>query len=520
MKGLKSIIFASLAVMALACNPRQEINDLDPATSGKGSITFDLNLSSYNHPRAILRADEEILRDKAKLNTINGLRVVLYKDNDQGEPGKVAYAFDKDINVFRGVRKGSDLLNPDDTAGVFSVTGIDGIEPANYTLYFFATPSKALIQATQPGNDFGEIKRPLMIDFTDKFITGNDIGYHRVLYSSASNIDSPIKVSEKELFKSVASNPIKLGGITLRALDGIAIAKLDIDQAKQAASGVIIGGWQHYFYPDVLNKSVILFPELDKDEEKNLSIPKDDNYDGMEGWSESKLAEAFQYNPINSDSKTNNWINNQKNFTEPIILPENTTTPDLLSNRVVTRLIARLNIMPTSQEMGFAIEDNTSWFSYKGKNYSWTKFKDKYAAAANKEGSTTTKEEKTLLEIGLAINKALNKGSVAPKYGDELPAVPAEGYDSKDLKIYSAGFSYFSIPIRHYSDEVTQSLKVIGRYGVVRNTLYLISITSITRIGAPTYDSLPKETNYAAAVTSALSIDFEDRNLIKNEIDL
>lgn len=521
MKGLKSIMCASLAVMALACNPRQEINDLDPATSGEGAITFDLNLSSYNHPRTILRADEEILKDKAMLNTINGLRVVLYKDNDQGEPGEVAYAFDKDIYAFRGVRKGADLLNPDDTAGVFSVTGIDGIEPANYTLYFFATPSKALIQATQPGKDFGEIKRPLMIDFADKFVTGEDMGYHRALYSSASNIDSPIKVSEEALLKSVASNPIKLGGITLRALDGIAIAKLDIDQAKQAPSGVIIGE-AHYFYPDVLNKSVILFPTLDKDVEKNLSIPKDDNYDGMEGWSETQLAEAFQYNPISADALTSTWLKTKADITDPIILPENTTAPGLLSNRVVTRLVARLNVMPTSQEEGFAIKDNTSWFSYKGKNYSWAEFEKKYTAAAtkNNNGTTITKEEKTLLEIGLTINKALNKGSIVPKYGDKLPTVPAEGYDSKDLKIYTWGCSYFSIPIRHYSDEVTQSLKTIGRYGVVRNTLYLISITSVTRIGAPTYDSLPKETNYTAAVTSDLSIDFEDRNLIKNEVDL
>ena len=522
MKGLKSIIFSSLAVMALACNPRQEINDLDPATSGKGAITFDLSLASYNHPRAILRADEEILRDKAMLNTINGLRVVLYKDNDQGEPGEVAYAFNKDVNAFRGERKGADLLNPDDTAGIFSITGIDGIEPANYTLYFFATPTRALIQATQPGKDFAEIKRPLMIDFTDKFVTGEDMGFHTVLYSSASNIDSPVKVSEGDLFKSVASNPIKLGGIKLKALDGIAIVKLDIDQAKQASSGVIIGKEKHYFYPDVLNKSVILFPELDKDEEKNLSIPKDDNYDGMEGWSETQLAEAFQYNHIMDDCKTNILINDQESFTDPIILPENTTAPDLLSNRVVTRIVARLNVMPTSQEEGFAIEDKSSWFSYKGKNYSWKKFEKKYTAAATakKNGSTTTKEEKTLLEIGLAINKALNKGSIEPKYGDELPDVPANGYNSKDLKIYKLGFSYFSIPIRHYSDEIAQSLKTIGRYGIVRNTLYLISITSITRIGAPTYESLPKETNYAAAVTSDLSIDFEDRNLIKNEVDL
>ena len=521
MKGLKSIMCASLAVMALACNSRQEINDLDPATSGKGAISFDLNLSSYNHPRAILRTDEEILKDKAMLNTINGLRVVLYKDNDQGEPGEVAYAFDKDVNVFRGVRKGADLLNPDDTAGVLSVTGIDGIEPANYTLYFFATPSKALIQATQPGKDFAEIKRPLMIDFTDKFIEGQDMGYHRVLYSSASNIDSPIKVSERDLFKSVASNPIKLGGITLRALDGIAIVKLDIDQSKQASSGVIIGE-PHYFFPDVLNKSVILFPTLDKDVEKNLSIPKDDNYDSMKGWSETQLAEAFQYNSISASALTSTWLKTKDDITDPIILPENTTAPSLLSNRVVTRLVARLNVMPTSQEEGFVIEDNTSWLSYKGKNYSWAKFEEKYAAAAtkNNNGTTITKEEKALLEIGLTINKALNKESIAPKYGDKLHTIPIEGFDSKDLKIYTRGYSYFGIPIRHYSDKVAKSLKSIGRYGVVRNTLYLITITSITHIGAPTYDSLPKETNYAAAVTSDLSIDFEDRNLIKNEVDL
>ena len=98
--------------------------------------------------------------------------------------------------------------------------------------------------------------------------------------------------------------------------------------------------------------------------------------------------------------------------------------------------------------------------------------------------------------------------------------MPTEGYDSEDLKIYAQGIAFYCIPIRHFSDEVAPTLQVIGRYATVRNTVYLITIKSITSLGAPTYESLIDGVSYTDSGTASFTIEQDDRTLIKTTIEL
>lgn len=524
MKRLKSTLLASLALLAVGCSsPRQELDDLEPTTSGTASISFDLNVATHQRPDARLRADDNFIEDKGQLWTMNGLRVVLYKQDESGNPTEVAYAFDKDIRVFQDTREGSDLLNPESNGGLLSITGISGIAPADYTIIFFSTPSQAIISATTPGKDYNELKRPLDIDFTNETIHGNNLKYSTKLYSSATNIDNPTKVSREDLLKAIGSSPLKLGSITLKATDAAILVKYE-NIRKGPGESEVTAEDRVQLYPDVLNKTLLLFPQKAEDKELGLSIPIDNNYSGLKSWSEDKFRESFSYSHIKVSHPYFYRANSSnKEITKPIVVPENTTAPGDLCPQAVTRLIMKVQVTPTSSEPSYTISSQRTWFSYKGKNYDWIKFASKYAEAVTlykAQSSTLTDDQKELLKIGLAINTALKSGTTTPEPGDRLIEKPAEGYDSEDLKIYAQGIAFYCIPIRHFSDDVAPSLETIGRYAVVRNTVYLITIKSITSLGAPTYESLIDGVSYTDSSTASFTIEQDDRTLIKTTIEL
>lgn len=525
MKRLKSTLLASLALLTVGCSsPRQELDDLEPTTSGTASISFDLNVAAHQRPDARLRADDNFIEDKGQLWTMNGLRVVLYKQDESGNPTEVAYAFDKDIRVFQDAREGADLLNPGSNGGLLSITGISGIAPADYTIIFFSTPSQAIISATTPGKDYSELKRPLDIDFTNETIHGSDLMYSTKLYSSATNIDNPTKVSREDLLKAIGSSPLKLGSITLKATDAAILVKYE-NIRKEPGESEVTAEDLVQLYPDVLNKTLLLFPQMAEDKELSLSIPMDNNYSGLKSWSEDQFRESFSYSHIKVSHPYFYRANSSnKEITKPIVVPENSTAPGDLCPQAVTRLIMKVQVTPTSSEPSYTTSSQMTWFSHKGKNYDWIKFKNEYekaVAAYKAKNSKPTKEQTKLLEIGLAINTALKSGTTAPQLGDPLANKPEdEGYDSEDLKIYAQGIAFYGIPIRHFGDDVAPSLETIGRYAVVRNTLYLITIQSITHLGAPTYESLVEGVSYTDSSIASFTIEQDDRTRIEMKIDL
>jgi hypothetical protein len=79
-----------------------------------------------------------------------------------------------------------------------------------------------------------------------------------------------------------------------------------------------------------------------------------------------------------------------------------------------------------------------------------------------------------------------------------------------NIKFYKGGVCYYTVLIRHFNDVLASwngSLPyVYGRYGVVRNNIYKITINSIKRPGEPIVTP-PTRTNPDDELDSYLSFD-------------
>lgn len=56
----------------------------------------------------------------------------------------------------------------------------------------------------------------------------------------------------------------------------------------------------------------------------------------------------------------------------------------------------------------------------------------------------------------------------------------------KGLKFYYEGINYYSVPLRHFDDQLSSGDMNYGRYGVVRNNVYKVIIHDILGLGSPT----------------------------------
>ena len=75
-----------------------------------------------------------------------------------------------------------------------------------------------------------------------------------------------------------------------------------------------------------------------------------------------------------------------------------------------------------------------------------------------------------------------------------------------EIDYYKGGVCYYQAFIRHFDDDEApwdtntkpdqsgdNSSKYLGRYGVLRNSWYVLNVKSITQIGDSTYPEIPDE---------------------------
>ncbi len=97
---------------------------------------------------------------------------------------------------------------------------------------------------------------------------------------------------------------------------------------------------------------------------------------------------------------------------------------------------------------------------------------------------------RTLLDTeGTKILQDLNFTGVLATYTDQMePDLgPAVGYSYKGFCFYKDTNNYYTAKIRHFDDTQSPSLMGYGRYGVVRNNYYKLTVTKFSDFGSPTY---------------------------------
>lgn len=524
MKQLTKLALFACALTLSSCSSRQELDDSSKTDNEGASIVFNLSLSD---PKiSVTRADLPDWSRRLAIDLIENVRIVFYTENNDGKPSKVAYAFDKEVLGWNHKWSGRDLVeSPKAGSSTFSITGVKNIAPDDYSVIFFTTPSDELKELTTVGKDYNEIKRPISI----KLRRFDDCNYYTPRYSLSTNIETPLHLSKEQLLASVGKKPLQTGNIKLKAMDAIVQFRLVLSEETQDAAGLSVKGIVR-FYPDVLNKTVVFFPEMDTNQSGNLTIPKDDNYSGMASWTDEDYKNAFVYNDeiVNASTFGRILSDGYKDKTvRSIVIPENTTSPSELNTKNVTRVIVYAQVLPT-ELTGLpeftSKESDKTWFRHEGKNYLWSKFVSDYNQAVAKysrEGKVNNKltaVENGILRTGLEINKQAFKKEQA-KIGDPLAGTTfTSGLHGEDLDIYRDGFSYYALPIRHYSDDEAKSLDAIGRYAVVRNTRYIMDIKAFSKVGCPTYEDLPSDINFTAADIPGFNLSIDDRDVVTTEV--
>lgn len=141
---------------------------------------------------------------------------------------------------------------------------------------------------------------------------------------------------------------------------------------------------------------------------------------------------------------------------------ENTMKAEEQWEDVTTRVVVKLNYIPT----GMTQDESYFYYSVNKRFYTLSKIQ--------------TGDLSTLPSSLVALLEDIQGD---PQYQiDGYPGTPSWTY--RGLTYYSQGISYYSILIRHF-DEIQQPVFMqYGRYGVVRNNVYNITIRSIKKPGS------------------------------------
>lgn len=164
---------------------------------------------------------------------------------------------------------------------------------------------------------------------------------------------------------------------------------------------------------------------------------------------------------------------------------ENTMAPTEQWEDVTTRIIMQGNYAPTG------IAANTSYYFFAGYGFTHTQLAEMYNDIVNDNKNKPWPTTPAGLQA--AVVKAVNDGDF---FGAGFTA-PAESKASKDgaISYYKDGISYYKIKVRHFSDQLSMNpstptppdyLMNFGRYGIVRNNLYKVTLTKVSGPGTPT----------------------------------
>lgn len=474
---------AAIILLLLSCNKRVELGNtlVNEGRDETAEVSLSVDFSDFD--RFNLRTyPTDVAEERKHRITFDGLRIVFYSVDqvDHTQPDKVVYAFDKNISATRGLLSGADLdaVKESTEAGfAFSIRGNERIKVGDYIVYVFATLNTELKAATAIGQPFSMLRQPMNYIDGEDFVKNNLVNNHY--------ISEPITIS-KELFSDNAVNRIyTLPPARLSAIN--AVVSIQWTPRVQNTEMEIIGD-KLQFYPDVQNKKYLLFPEYDESLENTfrLKYPIDANYTGFATKSIDELSDDFFFRSKMSESGRHNSSLSQEVVSNYRAIPENTLAGSESRSNTVTRLIIRVRMIPKSLKERLTPEQladaNLSWVNYLGTYHEAKAFVNLYNQAKAKE--VKSEKDQQLIEIA---DRFLENG--------KLPSASLEkGYEDSEVQYYHGSYSYYALPITHFTlDQIGGTVNSGGYFGVVRNHHYKIEVKSFAGLGKTSFTYLPND---------------------------
>lgn len=508
MKNLKLLIAIATVLVLSGCVQRVSLDVEENNIAEKEQMEILLTASFSDVVTRAYPSSVDEMR-KARIN-FEGLRIVFYQLDSDIKSSTVAYTYDCDINAHKGVLSGKDFIQSDNTDSKFRIKIPFKINRGHYHIYIIAGATEAIKSATSVGQPFKLMQSAIVRDEKEFYTKG-------YLKNSIYINSNPLIISEKEPSISTLSDHTY-------ALDECVLAPINAFASVNWSPVIhdnrfVISNNSILVFADVLNKKFILLPKYDQQVKTELGIdfPIDPNYSNFGSKEMDLLEPDFLYHPFynqdGSEKFTFYYSSKDDRENSYLIIPENTMDAKDYWGTVVTRLIVMAMIYPKDMNLGDAdinsIRDRSklpSWVYFKDNGFSEAEFDALYKKS--NESETKTDED---IDIITAYREL--KGS--------RDQYPKNGYQSKSIRYYKHGTSFFSIPIQHFTEEQLKGKSAIpGLYAVVRNTHYNIVIKSFQGVGAASMESLSKDLNYKDIMNATTGdLQIVDANVIDNIID-
>lgn len=253
-------------------------------------------------------------------------------------------------------------------------------------------------------------------------------------------------------------------------------------------------GWEL----SVTNKSVRLYSDLINytDQTNGAVYRKDNNYlltEQPENSDEMKAAFDYLTNGTQADASDMSEVARDKDANAYCL--ENTMAADAQKLGYTTKVVVKAKYAPK----GFTTADN--YFFWNGNYYTFDALKAAYTSHADNSGLKVDLPI-FLYKAGL-MDKSVYEGSDQNAKNNAVTALTVNQFDEKTgikarylaVRYYHESVCYYDVLIRHDQNVTTDM--ALGRYGVVRNNWYNITINSASNPGTPWIPdpSEPKPTN-------------------------
>lgn len=377
----------------------------------------------------------------------------------------------------------------------------------SYDVVVFFNPTEEVKGRINQGASIEDLKRFSNYDAT-KVITTNGI--------MMSNAKGLVNIKGKKLYNTKEEAEAKAAEKVSVQVER-AVAKVFVNSTilQPTAAGSIAGaklellGWQldvtnrKYFPMRVMDQAIrenskdgaAAFLEKETaDSERVNSYAKDPNFDAA---TTTIDANNFKYLAGSTlpDFYEAGYNDNQGHY-----VAENTMAPDAQKLRGTTLVVFKVKVTPT---IGGAEVDK--YIVYKGVAYTVDDFKDRVTNTATKT------DEQNGMPAGFKHAVDTYKNSTTSGV-DILNGKIDEGKAFKDdsgISLYVDGVNYYHMPIRHFINEQQAAPMQYGRYGLVRNNIYKLTINSIKNFGDPEVVEPEDENDDPETLFIAMSVELQ-----------
>lgn len=194
----------------------------------------------------------------------------------------------------------------------------------------------------------------------------------------------------------------------------------------------------------------------------------------------------YNYITSTADVKRGTVSNTDPTLTNAVYVTENTMIADEQWEDVTTSVVLKTTITPAGTALGGTL-DNNNYFVYRSMVFSGAELADIYSENATigntgKSWADIVAENTALTGFQEFLQESATKTELGGAGGD-YSSLPDASAKSGALSFFKDGLNYYNVPIRHFSDNLQPNNMEYGRYGVVRNNMYKLTLNSINNFG-------------------------------------